>query len=408
YYYQRKFTQARDNYRLAHDTAPATGDYATLQEAMMLGLLGKQKEKIATLDRLVTTYPHSPLAADALTEKALAYASVGNTAEAIAVYNHIGTAYPATSQGRNALLQLAIQYLNSGRRDEAVNGYKRVISTYPSSAEAAMAVQDLTRIMGEDDRIDELTAFLASVDGAPQADSVELNALAAASLLRKVKAASGTDAIALATELLIRYPDAEGAEQALAIRAKALLDEGRTEDALADYTELDRRASTPAMHHSARMGILTAASELGHHDIIISTATTIKGSSAATGTDLPRVNFLLACALHDTGRTDDAMAIWTEMAKTPADLYGTRAAIARAEAIHDAGRTTEAIDAVNTLIDANPPHSYWMARAFILLSDLLRAEGSDFEADEYLRVLRANYPGTDADIFQMIDQRLHQ
>ncbi|MDE7388900.1 MAG: tetratricopeptide repeat protein, partial [Muribaculaceae bacterium] len=46
YYYQSKFTQALDNYRLAHDTDPATGDYATLQEAMMLGLLGKQKEKI--------------------------------------------------------------------------------------------------------------------------------------------------------------------------------------------------------------------------------------------------------------------------------------------------------------------------------------------------------------------------
>ncbi len=61
---------------------------------------------------------------------------------------------------------------------------------------------------------------------------------------------------------------------------------------------------------------------------------------------------------------------------------------------------------MNALIDANPPHNYWLARGFILLSDILRSQGSDFEADEYLRSLRQNYPGTESDIFRMIDERL--
>ena len=62
---------------------------------------------------------------------------------------------------------------------------------------------------------------------------------------------------------------------------------------------------------------------------------------------------------------------------------------------------------MNRLIDANPPHDYWLARGFILLSDLLRRKGDTFEADEYLLSLKQNYPGNEADIFRMIDDRLH-
>ena len=62
--------------------------------------------------------------------------------------------------------------------------------------------------------------------------------------------------------------------------------------------------------------------------------------------------------------------------------------------------------ALPIFIDANTPHQYWLARGYILLSDILRKQGSDFEADEYLKSLKENYPGDEADIFQMIDQRL--
>ncbi|MDE5912656.1 MAG: hypothetical protein K2G81_03325, partial [Muribaculaceae bacterium] len=156
----------------------------------------------------------------------------------------------------------------------------------------------------------------------------------------------------------------------------------------------------------ARMGVLAAATDLGRHDLIIATARQIKSSAAGSDSDLPRVNYLLACALHDNGQHNEAMELWTSLAKHPENLYGTRAALSMAEALRESGENRRAMDTVNKLIDANPPHAYWMARAFILLSDMLRDEGSEFEADEYLRVLRANYPGNDADIFQMIDQRL--
>jgi TolA-binding protein len=73
---------------------------------------------------------------------------------------------------------------------------------------------------------------------------------------------------------------------------------------------------------------------------------------------------------------------------------------------YNAGELKQAAKTVNALIDANPPHIYWLGRSFILLSDILTAQGNTSEAQEYLRSLRENYPGSEADIFQMIDSRL--
>ena len=58
------------------------------------------------------------------------------------------------------------------------------------------------------------------------------------------------------------------------------------------------------------------------------------------------------------------------------------------------------------LINAGTSHNYWLARAFIVLSDALRRQGKVFEADEYLKSLRNNYPGADDDIQQMVSERL--
>lgn len=42
----------------------------------------------------------------------------------------------------------------------------------------------------------------------------------------------------------------------------------------------------------------------------------------------------------------------------------------------------------------------------MLYSDILRKQGNEFEAKEYLKSLQSNYPGHEVDIFQMIDTRL--
>lgn len=409
YYYDKQLAQAKEAYRKAYDTNPGSGDYSLLQIAMMDGHLGRHQDKLQTLTELIIKLPKSPLRSKAMTEKALTYVVIGNRAAAIDEYKQIATNYRATAQGRNALLQLAILSDNSGDSQSAVDYYRQVVTNYPTSSEAALAVEDMKRIYGERNNIEELNSFLESIKGAPQLDATERNAIAAAGLLRKAKSADSADSrLATANELLVNYPDAEGAEEALSIAAAAYMELGLTDKALKTYSELEQKASSPTMRHAARMGMLRSAAEMGDDKSVLSVSADIIANAGAAGADINEVKFRRAVALHSTGNSAEALNLWKELSKSMSTLYGTRSAFEIADHYFRQGQLDKAASQAESIIDANPPQPYWLARTFILYSDVLRAQGSDFEADEYLKVLRSNYPGTETDIFLMIDKRLPQ
>lgn len=409
YYYAKQLLQAKEAYGKAFALNSKSGDYPLLQTAVMEGLMGNAGDKMNTLNRFLGLFPSSSLRPVALAEMAQTEVGRGNIDEAIARYKLIADTYHATAYGRNALLQLAILSDNAGNSDVAKNYYRKVITDYPTSTEAAMAVEDLKRVYGNEGRIDELNAFLMSVDGAPQLDATERNAIAAASLLKKAGAATTPDGrLAAAEELLANYPDSEGAESALLIAAQAHLDMGVAAKALERFTELEQRASGQIMRQNALIGIIRAASEMSEWQRVVSATDEVLRNASGAGADPAEIKFLRANALYKLNNSAEAVKLWNELAKSPSNLYGTRAAFELASHQFNSNDFKSAAKTTEAIIDANPPHAYWLARTFILYSDALRAQGSDFEADEYLRALRSNYPGTDADIFQMIDKRLNK
>ena len=58
-------------------------------------------------------------------------------------------------------------------------------------------------------------------------------------------------------------------------------------------------------------------------------------------------------------------------------------------------------------IDQSTPHAYWLARGFVLLSDVYAKTDKKLEAREYLLSLQQNYQADD-DIQEMINSRLEQ
>ena len=53
------------------------------------------------------------------------------------------------------------------------------------------------------------------------------------------------------------------------------------------------------------------------------------------------------------------------------------------------------------------PHAYWLARSFVLLSDVYVKLGRTMEARQYLLSLQQNYQADD-DIASMIESRLQK
>lgn len=440
YYYNSRFSDARTCYDKAYRLNPQSGDYALYQKAVMMGLSKDHKGKINTLDEVIARFPTSGLLSSALLAKAESHVALGNTQEAIVTYNELVEKYPSTSQGRNGYLQLAITYMNTGNRADAVRTYKEVIKSYPTSEEARVASDDLKRMYADDGRLPEYVAFINSVPDAPRLEASEMDVLSfraaeksyveteSVSMLEKYvtdypdgayeaqalyclasashKSGKDKEALGYASRLAAEYPDAETAEDALAIKADVEYRQGDGEAALETYRQLERRASASRNINAARLGIMRVSRDLGNHGDVIAAADRLLASSTVGASDVNEIRFARAYSMNETGRVDEAVKEWASLAKDTGDLYGAKSAYYLAQYYYDSGNIKKARETVDTFIDSNPPHRYWLARGFILLSDIVRKEGNTFEADEYLKSLRGNYPGTESDIFQMIDQRL--
>ena len=78
-----------------------------------------------------------------------------------------------------------------------------------------------------------------------------------------------------------------------------------------------------------------------------------------------------------------------------------------AQKLYNAGQYQQAEHQLNKAIDEGIGKPYWLARAFVLLSDIYRAEGREVEAKQTLESLKANYKEED-DIQTMIKERMKE
>lgn len=95
------------------------------------------------------------------------------------------------------------------------------------------------------------------------------------------------------------------------------------------------------------------------------------------------------------------------LSKDTRNSYGAEAKYLLAQAYYDDGETQQAEKEILDYIDKSTPHAYWLARSFILLSDVYMKMGRDLEAKQYLLSLQQNYQAND-DIANMIETRLNK
>ena len=443
YYYMSQFGKAEQSYEKSYSLNPATGDYALYQKAKKKRLGRDYNGKIRLLDEMTAAYPTSGLLPAALLEKAESYVSLGRSGDAVNLYRELVKKYPTTSQGRNGYIQLAVTLHGQGKTGEAIDTYKKVIRTYPTSEEARVASDDLKRILADAGRLNEYTSFIASVPNAPKFEISEMDGLTfqaaekaylldntstrrlkdyisqypggrheaqALNYLSEASMAAGNEAEALkySTRIVEKYPDSDAVEDALAVKGTVEYNSGNGEKALSTFRQLEQRASVTRNIVTARLGIMRVSSDLGKYKDVINAADRLLASESLPSSSRSEVIYSRALALSKTGHGADAAKEWESLAKNTDDLYGAKSAYYLGQYYFDAGQTKKARSVTEKLIDSNTPHSYWLARGYILLSDIYKKQGNDFEAREYLKSLKENYPGKESDIFMMIDKRLNK
>lgn len=434
------YTAALAEYSEAIRLNPESADYPMFRSGLIKGMEGNYGGQIEMLDKMMSGFPESPLVPDAMLAKAEALSSLGDENAALAAYSQLARDYSGTAQGRRGMLRMAISHINTGNSNAAIEAYKKIIIDYPTSDEARVASDDLRQIYADKGRLREYLDFMASVPNGPEVNASEVDDATfqqaerayldsdSTELLKKYlsefphgnyeaqalyylaedaeDAGRPDEAVEYASQVLTLYPDSDVAEDALSIRASSELAQGKGEIALESFRQLEQRASTPRTLAAARIGIVNTAINIERYAEALAAADALIAGSGLKSDEAMLIKFKRGLALQKLGRIDESEAQWAETADNVDDINGSRSAVYLAQSQLDRGEARKARKTADTFIDANPPHQYWLARGFIVLSDALRAQGETFEADVYLKSLKENYPGNEAEIFEMIESRL--
>lgn len=440
YYYNQDFDTAEQYYGKAV-TSGAQPDAAMLDLAMMKGLRGDQQGKIDQLNTLLKTYPQSTSAPTALLEKGRAQEALGHIQEAVKTYDQVYSRYPRQAEARKAMLQKALAERNLGNQDEALDSYKKVVTLAPTSQEAKVAAEDMRAIYADRGQLGELDRFLKSVPNAPQFDvseadrltfqAAEKTATAAKPSIAKMKAylqnypqgayvaqanyyvgrynyeqGKWADALQSLDLALEKGSDASFAEDALTMKADILRRQGKTAEAIDTYRAIVDKSSSEDNRISAQLGILRSQVELERWTEALSTADVLLQNSNLSATEASEVTLDRAIANYHVGNTTSARQSLKSLAKDMNTATGAQAAWELAKIEYDGKNYKSAETQVNKLIDSGTTQAYWIARGYLLLADVLHAQGKNTEACEYLQSLKSNYPGKEQDIFSGISTRL--
>lgn len=436
--------QAMACYRRAEALYPDGAAEALYRMAGIYRQKGEYDKQIETIDRALERYPESAHTAGLLYDKGRALlVGRGRSAEAEEIFASLESRFPSSPSAPLAALERALIQSNKGDEDRAIEAYKHVISTYPDSPEAETALADLKSLYAEANRLDEYAAFasrLSTALGSKAGDALHLHYLALESRLRRQEEGAAetlqdfvrehpnspdryraewllidhythTNQPALALEQLrVLGQQTLAPEQALSVQSRLgdlLAAQGYPAEAVKAYEQAYKLASG-APERSLEIGqrLVETALTSGAFTLATTTAQQLLSRTGLPVEAEQRLILSLGKAQEGNKAVKTALTTYARLNKWPDTPQGAEAMVRRADLMLRLGQAKEVQQLLESFVATGTPEQYWLARAFVLLADSCERQGDLYLAKQYILSLKDNYQDPEADILEMIEQRL--
>ncbi len=443
YYFNRSFSEAEVYYSQASDVNPASADYAAYQKAFVMGLQRNYQGKINALDNLMSRFPNSQYYDDALYEKSRAQTMLGIEGEAISTLHRLVSEFPRSPLASQGGVQLGQLYYNNDQYQQSISAYKSVISNFPGSDDARNALISLETVYRDINDIDSYVSYANSLPGGLRITPSRQDSLTYLAAEGQYMKGSKSDAEMALNKYLQTFPngayssdanyhlgvmaDEKGNTQqaqvhfrrvvdassikyldnALTYTAKAEYEAGNYRQALADYSRLAATARSTSSKQAGLLGVVRTQTKLESFHEAARAATDLLETSNLSPETVTEVRYLRGKAYQQAREVESAMADFKSIANDTRSKYGAEAQFIIADTYYKWQSFDKAEEQVKEFMKLGTPHQYWMARALIVLSDTYKAKGDSFQARQYLESLQSNYTGDEADIRQMINERLN-
>lgn len=437
----RQFAMAEENYTRAAQLQPSAGDYSIYQKGFVLGLQKDYKGKISTMERLIREFPASQYVDDALFEKGRSYVLLDNNQAAAQAFETLVKDFPQSSLARKAGIQLGLIYFNDNQPEKAAEAYKKVINNYPGSDEAKVALQDLKSVYIDLNDINTFATYANSLGGNVRFEVSEQDSLtylaaeklfmrgdnegARRSLVSYLQnfpqgAFSSNANFYLASisfvkkefdeakrlfALVLESGDTKFLEESVARKAEIEYLDKEYAAALESFKRLQVVAENPENKEAARLGVMRCALQLGEQNEALLAANELLKDPKLSPDINAEARYVRAKAYIAMKQESKALPDLKELSKDTRTVHGAEAKYLLAQSYYDSNDDKNAEKILEDFAKNGTPHQYWLARGFILWSDIYIRQGDDVQARVYLNSLQNNYKGDD-DIAGMIENRL--
>ena len=444
HFYSKDYKAAAAAYEKTLATYATDDLYPLYQAGLAKGLLNDRKGKVQTLERALGTSPEAPYWSEAMYELGRSYVTVGREDEAESVFNQLrGTTADKTFAARS-LIELGMLNRNRQRYEAALGYYKEVAEVLPGSEyseSALLAIESIYRSLGDPD------GYLAYVEriggtGLGELDKEDLYFNTAEQLYL---AASWQKALEGFESYKERYPDGARAAQADFYMGECCRELDRREAAREHYRNAIDAGGSGAWQEQARLNLARLSYSLGYHDAAyrefadaqrhaqlaenryaaacgmmrsayrahawsdaIAAAQALKKDKQLTRDDAREADWTMAKSYLATSRRDEAFAILSELAQSPATPEGAEAAYLVIQDLFDRGRFDGIEEKVYAFAGAAGQERYWLAKAFIVLGDSFAERENYAQAKATFESIRDGYmpSGSADDVLDQIAIRL--
>jgi len=437
------YSLAMSFYQKSIDLKSSDPDYALFQKSFSLGLKKKYFEKIDGLTKLLNDFPKSNYRDDALYERGRSYVQVKKSGRALEDFFKILESFKNSSYYSKALLNIGLVYYNQGSNTEAIQTYKRAISEFPGTPDSRSALTGLRTVYVDMNEVETYFSYVRTLGSFANVRVSEQDSLTYLSGENLYMSGNCERAIQVLSDYLDKFPDGSFVINASFYRAECLSSSGRKEEALKDYkyvvdkpknvfTEpsllvvsslnfqdgdyfdalenyvyLENVADVSENRLVAYTGQLRCLFELKDFAGVVSTGQKILNADKLTEEIAREVYFKSGLAYEELSSPDKAIEVFKKVAVDIKSKEGAEAKFRVAKILYAQEKIDASEAEVMEFIEMNTPHQQWMARIFILSSDISLKKNDIFQARYTLQSLIDYYDIEDDGIKNEARERLN-
>ena len=426
----KDYSDAVNYYQKADAMHVSDADYALYQEGISYGVQGDMENKISTLKNLLQIYSKSNYVDDALYEIGLTYSVINHDKDAMAYFQRVVKEFPNSPYVKKALLKTGLIYFNQNQDNEALTMLKRVAKDYPGTPESKEALGSVKSIYMEMNQVDEYVDFTKQVSKADVSHSEQdsLTYIAAENQYMNGNCDKAVDGFG---KYITRYPEGSFILQANFYKAECdykaqrydlalsnydfILKQQRSrfssiaasraahinhlrnkyDVALESYIRLEETADQPGMLIDAVSGQMQCNFALKSYGLAIQSAQKLLALDKLPDNLIIEAHFTIARSAYSLTNTSLARKEFEETVMLAKNEMGAEAKFMLAQMEFDNAKYDESEKTIFALSENYASYDYWVAKGFLLLSDVYVKKGNTFQAKQTLQSIIDNYEGQD-------------